>query len=305
MGIFRFQEVSSYRTRRGDTTLSPSITPAAEVCQRNGRDGPANTPCRHRRRRPWRRRSPRRFWWRRGMRPPGSPSTEPRTPPRHEPSFDLLQHLIERFVFYSLLFKRDRSDANAELYYAAWNLFPWANDVILVRWGEGMGTTVDTREECLSARLRADPGVELSSTRLARTTNAAVPIVRLRPSCCGGLDATSPSRCDENRTNWTPSRPGRQARRGGGASRTPTDAVLQRHVNWLETVRFLARLMLLPASFLTHLFAQCTTPSAGLKVSNGLDVCTISVMIESVTAFKGVLSRILPECRYLDCCPGD
>ena len=103
------------------------------------------------------------------MRPPGSPSTEPMTPPRHEPSFDLLQHLIERFVFYSLLFKRDRSDANAELYYTAWNLFPWANDVILVRWGEGMGTTVTPAGKRSFTRRHADHARTKQRAHLSRT----------------------------------------------------------------------------------------------------------------------------------------
>ena len=87
----------------------------------------------------------------------------------YEPSFDLLQHLIERFVFYSLLFKRDRSDANAELYYAAWNLFPWANDVILVRWGEGMGTTVTPAGKRSFTRRHADHARTKQRAHLSRT----------------------------------------------------------------------------------------------------------------------------------------
>ncbi|KAL3805320.1 hypothetical protein HJC23_009027 [Cyclotella cryptica] len=68
---------------------------------------------------------------------------------KHEPSLDILERIMERFVFYRYLFKHDHRGISIELYYAAWNIIRWINDVVLVGWGEGMGMTVGRREEWL------------------------------------------------------------------------------------------------------------------------------------------------------------
>ncbi|KAL7469468.1 hypothetical protein ACHAXS_009721 [Conticribra weissflogii] len=68
---------------------------------------------------------------------------------KHEPSLILLEHVMERFVFYRYLFHHDHRGIRTELYYATWNVIRWMNDVILVGWGEGMGLTVGRREEWL------------------------------------------------------------------------------------------------------------------------------------------------------------
>jgi len=68
---------------------------------------------------------------------------------KHEPSLLLLEHVMERFVFYRYLFHHDHRGIRTEMYYATWNIIRWTNDVILVGWGEGMGLTVGRREEWL------------------------------------------------------------------------------------------------------------------------------------------------------------
>lgn len=73
---------------------------------------------------------------------------------RHEPSLDLIEHVMERFVFYGYLFKHDHRGISAEMYYAAWNTLRWVNDVVLVGWGDGMGTTVGMRGEWLGRQQR-------------------------------------------------------------------------------------------------------------------------------------------------------
>lgn len=65
----------------------------------------------------------------------------------HEPSLDILERIMERFVFYRYLFNHDHSGMRIELYYASWNIIRWVNDVVLMGWGEGMGMTVGTRNE--------------------------------------------------------------------------------------------------------------------------------------------------------------
>ncbi|KAL9183156.1 hypothetical protein ACHAXT_004943 [Thalassiosira profunda] len=94
---------------------------------------------------------------------------------KHEPSLGLLEHVMERFVFYGVLFKHDHRGINAELYYAAWNVVRWMNDVVLVGWGEGMGTTVGRREEWMS--LGSSKRGELKEAMTSQL-NGAVPILR-------------------------------------------------------------------------------------------------------------------------------
>ncbi|KAL7522552.1 hypothetical protein ACHAWX_007248 [Stephanocyclus meneghinianus] len=72
---------------------------------------------------------------------------------KHEPSLDILERIMERFVFYRYLFKHDHGGIKIELYYAAWNIIRWINDVVLVGWGEGMGMTVGRRDEWLGKKV--------------------------------------------------------------------------------------------------------------------------------------------------------
>ena len=111
---------------------------------------------------------------------------------KHQPSLDLLESIMERFVFYGYLFKHDHRGISTELYYAAWNIIRWANDVVLVGWGEGMGITFGKREEWLLRLPRSLTSLDgdasptrakkiknntLSELVLAKM-NSAVPILR-------------------------------------------------------------------------------------------------------------------------------
>lgn len=68
---------------------------------------------------------------------------------KHEPSLDILERIMERFVFYRYLFNHDHSGIKIELYYAALSIIRWVNDVVLVGWGDGMGMTIGNRREWL------------------------------------------------------------------------------------------------------------------------------------------------------------
>jgi len=98
-------------------------------------------------------------------------------------SIDLLENVMERFVFYGYLFKEhDHSGISTELYYAIWNSIRWLNDVVLVGCGEGMGVTVGKRDEWLCSNngtslSKWKKGVSLSDSILLRL-NRAVPILR-------------------------------------------------------------------------------------------------------------------------------
>jgi len=96
-------------------------------------------------------------------------------------SIDLLENIMERFVFYGYLFKEhDHSGISTELYYAIWNSIRWFNDVVLVGWGEGMGFTIGKRDEWLShncTSLSEEKRVSLSDLILSRL-NSVVPILR-------------------------------------------------------------------------------------------------------------------------------
>jgi len=94
---------------------------------------------------------------------------------KYEPSLGIVEHIMERFVFYGFLFKHDHRGTSTEMYYAAWNVIRWMNDVVLVGWGEGMGTTVGRREEWLPLLGR---NMEASSESIILRLNAAVPIIR-------------------------------------------------------------------------------------------------------------------------------
>jgi len=70
---------------------------------------------------------------------------------KHEPSLDILERIMERFVFYRYLFNHDHSGMRIELYYASWNIIRWVNDVVLMGWGDGMGMTIGTRQEWIGS----------------------------------------------------------------------------------------------------------------------------------------------------------
>ncbi len=70
---------------------------------------------------------------------------------KNQTSFDLIEHFMERFLFYGYLFKHDHTGISTEMYYAAWNIVRWMNDVVLKGWGEGIGMTVGTREDWVSS----------------------------------------------------------------------------------------------------------------------------------------------------------
>ena len=98
-------------------------------------------------------------------------------------SIDLLENVMERFVFYGYLFKDHASSGiSTELYYAIWNSIRWLNDVVLVGVGKGMGVTVGKRDEWLSnigrtTSERKEKRVSLSDSILLKL-NTAVPILR-------------------------------------------------------------------------------------------------------------------------------
>ena len=81
---------------------------------------------------------------------------------RHSSLFSLIEMIMHRFIFYSHLFKshhhdddneetEERGILRMEMYYAAWNVIQWINDVILVGVGTGMGLTLGSRGEWLDS----------------------------------------------------------------------------------------------------------------------------------------------------------
>ena len=66
---------------------------------------------------------------------------------RHETSLCMFENFAERFEQY-VLFRYDNG-VLCELYYAAWNAVRHVNDVVLSGFGNGMGTTIGTRDEWL------------------------------------------------------------------------------------------------------------------------------------------------------------
>lgn len=100
----------------------------------------------------------------------------------NQSSIGVIEHVMERFVFYGYLFKHDHTGIRTELYYAAWNIIRWVNDVVLEGWGEGMGITVGTRGDWISSASSHRREKERDSTILSevifRGVNSAVPILR-------------------------------------------------------------------------------------------------------------------------------
>jgi len=111
---------------------------------------------------------------------------------KHEQSLDFAGNIMERFLFYGYLFKHDHRGTSIEMYYAAWNIIRWMNDVVLEGWGEGLGTTIGRREEWLleipaksssssSSRTRTIMGLSSSycnKTTILQLLNKVVPVLR-------------------------------------------------------------------------------------------------------------------------------
>ena len=81
---------------------------------------------------------------------------------KHEPSLDIFERIMERFVFYRYFFNYDHNGIKIELYYAAWNIIRWINDVVLIGWGKGMGMTIGTRNDWLGKKTQ-DSNVNIPS----------------------------------------------------------------------------------------------------------------------------------------------
>lgn len=96
---------------------------------------------------------------------------------KHEPSLDILERIMERFVFYRYLFNHDHSGMKIELYYAAWNILRWVNDVVLVGWGEGMGMTIGTRNQWLGNKTEMESTQTFQAWAVSRI-HVIVPVLR-------------------------------------------------------------------------------------------------------------------------------
>eukprot|EP01082_Thalassiosira_pseudonana_P005767 g5557.t1 g5557 contig2:782132-784099(-) len=207
---------------------------------------------------------------------------------KHEPSLDLLQHIMERFIFYRYLFKHDHRGIHIEMYYAAWNLVRWVNDVVLVGWGEGMGVTVGRREEWFSGVGMKGKAVTIQDWLLARM-NTIVPLLRAmltattclypaieawsrrsvhtHPTNYGAL--ISPNNNQQHQDEWyvTTTDPSPHRRRGEKESRQRSAAEISYR---LERVRFLGRLALLSISWWASYRQRCLRDSEEENgVSNG------------------------------------
>ena len=188
---------------------------------------------------------------------------------KHEPSLDILERIMERFVFYRYLFNHDHSGMKIELYYAAWNIIRWVNDVVLMGWGDGMGMTIGTRNDWL--------GHETTGTQLKdRTTfqnwvlsrmHMVVPILRaiLTVTTCvyPALEAWA-RRPISSRPNYGTALPCNESQQQvEWKYATTTDlAPKTRRLNWetrqsraaelsygVERIRFVSRLALLSISW--------------------------------------------------------
>ena len=101
---------------------------------------------------------------------------------KNEMSIDILESIMERFVFYGYLFKHDHHNISTEMYYAIWNSIRWFNDVVLVGWGEGMGMTLGRKDEWLisssSSQQQLGPTRKSLSEAILLKLNSIVPILR-------------------------------------------------------------------------------------------------------------------------------
>ncbi|KAL7529822.1 hypothetical protein ACHAXR_007174, partial [Thalassiosira sp. AJA248-18] len=177
---------------------------------------------------------------------------------------------MQRFVFYGYLFKHDHRGISTEMYYAAWNIIRWMNDVVLEGWGEGMGTTVGRREEWLVPP--SPPATETSKSILWRM-DSIVPMLRailtattciypameawsrrsLHPHPSYGTplmlyddNQTSQNNQEEYQMFATTSDPSPQKRRNEWEARQGRAAQAS---NRLERVKFVSRLALLSISW--------------------------------------------------------
>ena len=94
---------------------------------------------------------------------------------KNEMSIDILESIMERFVFYGYLFKHDHHNISTEMYYAIWNSIRWFNDVVLVGWGEGMGMTLGRKDEWLISSSSSSSSL---SEAILLKLNSIVPILR-------------------------------------------------------------------------------------------------------------------------------
>ncbi len=97
---------------------------------------------------------------------------------KNQTSLDLIEHVMERFVFYGHLFQHDHTGISTEMYYAAWNIIRWMNDVVLEGWGEGIGMTVGTRSEWFSSSTKSDSSEGKLFETIFLRCNSAVPLIR-------------------------------------------------------------------------------------------------------------------------------
>jgi len=191
---------------------------------------------------------------------------------KNQTSLDLIEHVMERFVFYGLLFKHDHTGIGTEMYYAAWNIIRWMNDVVLEGWGEGIGMTFGTREDWFSSSTSCNNlgmGKESISDTIFLRLNSAVPLIRtiLTATTCiyPALEAWS-RRSLHYRPSYGMSRmlhhdatdqQGRQ--RDCEISQCRAARVSYR----LERVRFEARLALLSISWWAQYRRRCSTETNG------------------------------------------
>lgn len=94
---------------------------------------------------------------------------------KNEMSIDILESIMERFVFYGYLFKHDHHNISTEMYYAIWNSIRWFNDVVLVGWGEGMGMSMGRKDEWLISSSSSSSSL---SEAILLKLNSVVPILR-------------------------------------------------------------------------------------------------------------------------------
>ena len=166
---------------------------------------------------------------------------------KYDMSIDILESIMERFVFYGYLFKHDHHNISTEMYYAIWNSIRWFNDVVLVGWGEGMGLTLGRKDEWLISSSSSSSLSEAISLEL----NSIVPILRsvLTATTClyPAMEAWS-----RRSTIYTPRSPLGTSRLidNNGEEEAARRYYSSARVSYrLERVKFVARLALLSISW--------------------------------------------------------
>lgn len=191
---------------------------------------------------------------------------------KNQTSLDLIEHVMERFVFYGHLFKHDHTGIGTEMYYAAWNIIRWINDVVLKGWGEGIGMTFGTREDWFSPSTTCrylGMGKESISDTIFLRLSSAVPLIRtiLTATTCiyPAMEAWS-RRSLHSRPSYGMSRmlhhdtTDQQGRQRDWEKSQCRAAQLSYR---LERVRFVARLALLSFSWWAQYRRRCSTEKDG------------------------------------------